>query len=119
MRLLHVGLIVQDLNVARDFYCGLLGLNVDARPDLGFPGLFLALGNGQQIHLMQIHDPYIDCISPAHGGRDRHIALSVKSLPILQASLDAAGHTYTFSRSGRAAIFFRDPDGNTLECIAG
>lgn len=35
----------------------------------------------------------------------------------LEARLEAAGVPYTRSKSGRAAIFFRDPDQNTLECV--
>jgi glyoxylase I family protein len=34
----------------------------------------------------------------------------------LAAALAAAGVPFTKSASGRAALFFRDPDGNTLEC---
>ena len=35
----------------------------------------------------------------------------------LEAALRAAGVAVTSSKSGRPAIFFRDPDGNTLECV--
>jgi glyoxylase I family protein len=35
----------------------------------------------------------------------------------LCARLDVAGIPYTLSRSGRRAIFCRDPDGNALELI--
>jgi len=37
----------------------------------------------------------------------------------LAGRLDAAGISYTPSRSGRAALFCRDPDGNALEFIGG
>jgi glyoxylase I family protein len=36
----------------------------------------------------------------------------------LKARFDAAGVRYTASRSGRAALFCRDPDDNTLEFVA-
>jgi glyoxylase I family protein len=52
-----------------------------------------------------------------HGGRDRHVALAVDDLAQLQARLDAAGIACTQSRSGRRALFCRDPDGNALEFI--
>lgn len=56
---------------------------------------------------------------PEHGGRDRHVALSCPDLDGLIARLEVAGIPYTRSRSGRAALFCRDPDGNAIELIAG
>ncbi|HXH64348.1 MAG TPA: VOC family protein [Mariprofundaceae bacterium] len=115
MRLHHVGLIVSDLEAAAAFYEDVLGLRRDARPDLGFPGIFYALDGGAQLHLMQIDDPYAGISRPAHGGRDRHLALAVSDLQAIREHLDAAGVTYTPSRSGRQALFCRDPDGNAIE----
>ncbi len=115
MRLHHVGLIVSDLQVAAAFYEGVLGLCRDARPELGFPGIFYALEGGAQIHLMQIDNPYAGSVLPAHGGRDRHLALAVADVAAIRARLDAAGLAYTPSRSGRQALFCRDPDGNAIE----
>jgi len=117
MRLHHVAIIVGDLDRSSRFYEGVLGLRLDPRPDLGFPGFFYALGNGQQLHLMQIDDPYDGCEKPSHGGRDHHFALTTDNLESLIDRLDAQSIIYTKSRSGRAAIFFRDPDGNAIEVI--
>ena len=44
-----------------------------------------------------------------HGGRDRHMAVGVKSVPALCARLEEFGIPFTQSKSGRAAVFFRDP----------
>jgi glyoxylase I family protein len=115
MRLHHVALIVSDLEAAAAFYEGVLGLVRDVRPDLGFPGIFYALDGGAQIHLMRIDDPYAGISRPTHGGQDRHLALAVEDVAAIRARLDAAGLAYTPSRSGRAALFCRDPDGNTIE----
>jgi glyoxylase I family protein len=52
---------------------------------------------------------------PEHGGRDRHACVGVAALAPLAARLEAAGVPFTRSRSGRPALFFRDPDANTLE----
>ena len=49
--------------------------------------------------------------------RDRHIALAVESIEWITDRLNAAGIHYTESRSGRKALFCRDPDGNALEFI--
>ena len=54
---------------------------------------------------------------PEHGGRDRHFCVGVKDLGGLQERLDAAGVVYTMSKSGRKAMFFRDPDMNCLEFV--
>ncbi len=117
MHLHHVAVIVGDLDRASRFYEGVLGLKRDARPDLGFPGLFYSLGHGQQLHLMQIDDPCEACGRPSHGGRDYHFALASDDLESLMARLKEQSILYTRSRSGRAAIFFRDPDGNAVEVI--
>lgn len=117
---LHVTFLVADLARARAFYEDLLGLAADpSRPDLGFPGVWYALNEHQQIHLMRLPDPEAGLARPEHGGRDRHVALAVDDFEALTARLQAAGIVYTRSRSGRAALFCRDPDGNALEFIAG
>lgn len=52
---------------------------------------------------------------PAHGGRDRHVAFTIRDLAPLKGRLDKADVNYTMSKSGRAALFCRDLDGNALE----
>ena len=116
--LLHAGLLITDLDRARTFYESVLGLApLPDRPALPYLGLWYGLNNHQQLHLMQLPNPDANSIRPEHGGRDRHIALGVAQLDILKARLDQAGVTYTLSKSGRAALFCRDPDKNTLEFV--
>jgi glyoxylase I family protein len=113
----HVSLIVADTARALAFYRDLLGLPVDlGRPDLGYPGAWLGVGD-QQIHLLELPNPDPLEGRPTHGGRDRHLALSVGDLEGLARRLEAAGVGFTRSRSGRAALFCRDPDANALELI--
>ncbi|MBK1694978.1 glyoxalase [Chromatium weissei] len=113
----HVSLIVADTAIALEFYAGVLGLKVlETRPALGFAGAWLAVGN-QQIHLLELPNPDPIAGRPTHGGRDRHLALRVSSVRDLIVRLDAAQCAYTLSRSGRQALFCRDPDGNALEFI--
>ena len=112
----HAGLLVTDLARAKRFYEGVLGLVPLPRPDLPYPGEWYAVG-GQQLHLMCLPDPDAGSSRPAHGGRDRHLALSVADLEGLKARLDAAGVAYSLSQSGRAALFCRDPDANTFEFV--
>jgi catechol 2,3-dioxygenase-like lactoylglutathione lyase family enzyme len=116
--LLHAGLLVADLARAKTFYESVLGLMpYPNRPELPYPGEWYDLGGGQQLHLMCLPNPDADSIRPEHGGRDRHIALGVKDMAVLKSRLDAAGVKYTASKSGRTALFCRDPDANTLEFV--
>jgi len=115
--LMHVSLLVADLARARDFYEGVLGLKVSpSRPEMGFSGIWYDLGTAQ-IHLLCVPNPDPVVGRPAHGGRDRHTALSVRDLDGMKHRLQAAGLSYTASQSGRPAVFVRDPDGNALELM--
>lgn len=117
MRIHHVSVVVADVRRALAFYVDVLGMTPDAsRPDMSFDGAWLAVG-GQQIHLLQVPNPDPVSGRPAHAGRDRHLALLVDALEECEQRLAQAGVDYTRSRSGRRAIFCRDPDGNGLELI--
>lgn len=112
----HVSLLVADTARAVEFYQGLLGLKVITRPDLGFPGAWLAIGNGQ-LHLLELPNPDVHQDRPEHVGRDRHLALAVGDLDGLVPRLETAGVACSRSRSGRKAVFCRDPDGNGIELV--
>lgn len=113
----HVSVLVSEVGRSLRFYRDTLGLDIDlARPDLGYPGAWLRIGE-QQIHLLQLPNPDPASGRPAHGGRDRHCAFTIRNLDTLRARLDAAEVSYTLSKSGRRALFCRDPDGNALEFI--
>lgn len=114
---LHASLLVSDLGKARAFYEGVLGLLPSpTRPAMEFEGVWYEIGM-QQIHLLALPNPDPVSGRPPHGGRDRHIALAVASIEQARQAMDAAGIPYTQSRSGRAALFCRDPDGNAVELI--
>lgn len=113
----HASFIIMDLDRALDFYHGVLGMAVvPDRPELGYPGAWLQIQQ-QQIHLLQLPNPDPVEGRPQHGGRDRHVAFGISDLDSLVEKLKTAGITYTLSRSGRRALFCRDPDGNALEFI--
>lgn len=116
-QILHSSVIVKDTQTALGFYQGILGLTLDeSRPDLGYAGAWLNVGK-QQIHLLELPNPDPVKGRPAHGGRDRHVALAVSDIDVLQRKLEQAGLEFTRSKSGRKALFTRDPDGNALEFI--
>ncbi len=116
-RILHASFIVSDTQQSLVFYQQLLGLELDpGRPDLGYPGAWLNIGK-EQIHLLEL--PNLDPVTgrPEHGGRDRHLAVQLDSIADLKQKLSGENIAYTESKSGRKALFCRDPDGNALEFI--
>lgn len=112
----HASLIVSDTEQSLLLYRDILGMQQTERPDLGFPGAWLQIGQ-QQIHLLELNNPDPTVGRPVHGGRDRHVAMHVDSITALREDLDKAGVVYTLSISGRKALFCRDRDGNALEFI--
>ena len=113
----HSSIIIANTKQSLDFYCGILKLTVDdARPDLGYPGAWLQVG-AHQIHLLELPNPDPIEGRPVHGGRDRHIALGVQDYEGLIDILNDNNIPFTASKSGRKALFCRDPDGNALEFI--
>ncbi|KAF8393591.1 hypothetical protein HHK36_021835 [Tetracentron sinense] len=113
----HVGLLCENLERSLEFYQNVLGLKInEARPDdkLPYRGAWLWVGS-EMIHLMELPNPDPLTGRPEHGGRDRHACIAIRDVSNLKAIFDKAGVPYTLSRSGRPAIFARDPDANALE----
>jgi catechol 2,3-dioxygenase-like lactoylglutathione lyase family enzyme len=116
-RLHHASVIISEMQPARDFYEGVLGLTPsDKRPVLPYDGVWYEIG-ANQIHLLQVPNPDAESKRPEHGGVDRHVALVVDDFDQLIERLDKAGVPYSVSKSGRRALFCRDPDGNAVELI--
>ncbi|NP_001351916.1 uncharacterized protein LOC101500266 [Cicer arietinum] len=113
----HVGILCENLERSLDFYQNVLGLKInEARPHdkLPYRGAWLWVGS-EMIHLMELPNPDPLTGRPQHGGRDRHTCIAIRDVSKLKAILDKTGIPYTLSRSGRPAIFTRDPDANALE----
>lgn len=115
----HCGVLCSDLERSLEFYLQVLKFTDETskRPDtLPFPGAFLGIGSSQ-IHLMELPNPDPTDGRPPHAGRDRHIAITTPNImPIIQ-ELETNNVAYTMSKSGRRAVFTRDPDGNGLEFV--
>ncbi len=113
----HCSLIVADTTKALEFYTGILELTIDvSRPEMDYPGAWLQLDNGQ-IHLLEVPNPDAIDNRPEHGGRDHHLALQVSDLNMVIQRLQQASINYSKSKSGRAALFCRDFDGNAIELV--
>jgi glyoxylase I family protein len=118
LRTHHVSFSVSDLARARGFYEGVLGLRPMERPDLGIPGIWYRVGDGE-VHLIAA-PAGIDTGRPAPKLTPlaNHAAFEIEDYDAAEAGLRARG--IDFVGLGRAAgqLFVRDPDGNVIELIA-
>jgi glyoxylase I family protein len=104
----HVGLVVTDVEAARRFYLDRLGFSErEDRPDFGFDGAWLQVGD-QQVHLIQTNDA-------APGGG--HFALRVDDLDAVVAELRASGLKVSdpIPAGPTRQAFIADPSGNVVE----
>lgn len=104
----HVSINVTDVDAAIAFYTDVLGLTVrDDRPDFGFPGAWLSVGD-QQIHLIG---------APAPQNLGQHLAIWVADLDAAIAELRARGVEVTDASPVGASLqaFLVDPSGNAVE----
>lgn len=112
----HVSILTSNLQRSVDFYSSVLELTVSGdRPKLDFDGAWFNIGK-QQLHII-CADSTLMPRGNVRCGRDRHIAFATDDLARLVDRLNDAGISFEASKSGRAAIFCRDPDGNALEFI--
>lgn len=104
----HVSLNVDDVPAAVDFYVGRLGCTERGdRPDFGFGGAWLDIGD-QQIHLLE---------APAADDRGQHVALQVEDLAACVAELRRSGVEVSDPSPVGTGLqaFLHDPAGNLVE----
>lgn len=109
----HFTVLTDDVPRTVDFYCNLLGLAEGARPDLGFPGAWLYVGDAAILHVV--------------GGKSReqlkpgvidHMAFSAKGLSEMLARLITYNVEHTCRRqngTGIWQVFMFDPNGARVE----
>jgi catechol 2,3-dioxygenase-like lactoylglutathione lyase family enzyme len=114
----HVSVCVTDLARAQHFYGEVIGLRELPRPDLGFPGVWYAVGTTQELHLI-VHPPTKTMrATPEIDGRDGHFAFRVAHYEDMLGRLRAHGVALIESPSNAkpwAQIYVTDPDGNVIE----
>ena len=114
-QLLHVSVRVSDLPRARKFYEEILGFTpATNRPNLSVQGMWYEFG-GAQLHLLVSGEMLGQPMVSTHPGQEPHIAFAVESIEYVRQILQHAKIPFVLSRSGRKALFCRDPDGNVLE----
>ncbi len=112
-RLHHVNVMVDDLAAADEFYAGVLGLERNPTPDLGFPAQFFGVGEGQEIHVNELRD-----VRPERA----HFCLRVADFDEVFRRVRERGaiETDTWGKvrrlpGGAMQMFVRDPAGNLIE----
>ena len=109
LKIHHISLNVADLQEANDFYTKVLHLTPIPRPELGFPGVWLSMGQ-QQLHLIEKQDHQ----APA----GQHFAFYVEDLHLTRGELMEKGIQVSAPREiNKVCVqcFFKDPSGNLLE----
>eukprot|EP00210_Caulerpa_lentillifera_P000776 g751.t1 len=113
----HIGVLCKDLETSIKFYQDLLGFDINpSRPNekFWFRGAWFWVGHNM-IHIMEKDNPDPIEGRPEYGGEDRHVCLGIKEIEPLIVKLKNANIPFQHAMDGRSAIFFRDPDGNTIE----
>jgi len=111
-RMLHAALLVTDLERAKAFYGGVLGLKEKPRHTFNFPGAWYDLGDAE-LHLM-VTDTELPAIKD-RPRRDFHVAFEIEDFEETRQAIINSGLEYREGRSGLAQLFVRDPDGNLIE----
>ncbi len=116
----HFTICPVDLETTKEFYVGILGLEVGERPPLGFPGYWLYCGGIPTVHLIGPRDADAGKADRAAGptGLLDHIAFACTGLAEMRARLAAARVAHTervIPRDRQTQIFLHDPDGIAVE----
>ena len=127
-RLEHFLVMTHDLDATRDFYRDVLGFQEGHRPELGFLGHWLYLGDIPVIHIAEWASYTAHCerlgipvTRPAPGtGPLDHVAFNGRDSHYdrLRELLDAHGleyHPHDSAAIGLRQIFLEDPNGLKLE----
>lgn len=104
----HVSINVRDASEALEFYTQTLGLRQrDDRPDFGFGGAWLDVGD-QQVHLIESAVPH-DC--------GQHFAIRVADIDAAVSRLRERAIEVSDPKPVAASrqCFLRDPSGNLIE----
>lgn len=109
----HFTVLAKDLEATKDFYLSVLGLVEGHRPNLGFPGAWLYVGDAAVLHIVAGRPLPAD----PRGVLD-HMAFSAQDLAGTVRKLDDRNVAYDLRRlpdSGIWQLFCFDPNGARVE----
>ncbi|MEJ2098431.1 MAG: VOC family protein [Desulfobacterales bacterium] len=133
----HTAMAVQDMERAKNFYCDLLGFEIDwERPAyagepfekvVGMPNasahVVMLKGYGSRLELFRYHNPQ-GCVSEPKRQCDfglTHFAFTVKNIHEIYERLSAAGVEFNCPpqnlRPGVWGTYMKDPEGTTIELV--
>ena len=110
----HVSLEVANVMIAEAFYVSVLGAEPMKRPDLGFVGAWLRIGDSI-LHLIQGERAGADSVPKSRGD---HLAFAIDDINAAERWLAEKQIVYlrkTQRTTEIEQIFFVDPDGHTIE----
>jgi len=117
----HISVTVTNLEDAKAFYGGVLGLREIPRPDFRFPGAWYALDGDLALHITVKDTMPVRSADPRRfDTRDPHFALAVADADETHARLRATSlpfYDFADTPTGLRQLFIRDPAGNMIELI--
>ena len=116
----HISFAVRDLDRARGFYEGLLGLETIPRPDFGVRGIWYSAGN-TEVHLIEWpegHAPEAPDDDAPISPLANHQAFGIGDYEITLSTLRDRGVRVLETSPEVGQMWIRDPDGNVIELIA-
>ena len=125
----HFLLVAKDLERTKDFYCRVLGMEIDrARPDFGFPGYWLKANGETCVHLASqepnaIRDRFLLKKHPkgtTGSGALDHVAFLAQRPEevrerIQKHKVDMHFRSFPDAKPPLFQIFLKDPDDVTIE----
>ena len=114
----HISFAVRDLERARGFYEGVLGLETIDRPDFGIPGRWYQAVD-TQVHLIEVPEG-VDTGSPPPGLSPlaNHQAFAIEDYAKVREHFRSHGVEVLETNPEAGQMWVRDPDGHLLEFIA-
>ncbi|MCA9050435.1 MAG: VOC family protein [Planctomycetaceae bacterium] len=118
----HVTLVVRDVEAARRFYVGLLGMKEVRRPAFSFPGAWFQAG-ATLVHLIEEHSESGPAGFPQEvlkkSSRNHHFAFEVDDARAAAQTLKQLGIPLVddakLRPDGAVQVFLTDPDGHVIE----
>lgn len=108
----HVNVRTTQLDTMIDWYTKVLGMRSGPRPDFGFPGAWMYLGDKALVHLVGVTE--------AHPGENltlEHFAFRAEGMAAFRENLSAHGVEYSVDKVPTIPVVqlnFFDPDGNHI-----